>query len=84
MLGYLQMVSQNMTALIRNSMKNWRVELTSMGEKLGEVNIRRGIFQGDSFSQILFVMALIPLLTNVRYGLGQTRGISTIFYIWMT
>ena len=53
-------VSQNITTLIRNSMKNWRVELTSMGQKLGEVNIRRGIFQGDSLSPILFVMALIP------------------------
>ena len=53
-------VSQNITILIRNSMKNWRVELTSMGQKLGEVNIRRGIFQGDSLSPILFVMALIP------------------------
>ena len=60
-------------------MKNWRVELTSMGEKLGEVNIRRGIFQGDSLSPILFVMALIPLSTvlnktKVGYGLGKNRG----------
>ena len=36
--------SQNIITLIRNSMNNWRVELTSMGEKLGEVNITRGIF----------------------------------------
>ena len=72
-------VSQNITILIRNSMKNWRVELTSMGQKLGEVNIRRGIFQGDSLSPILFVMALIPWSTvlnktKVGYGLVNNRG----------
>ena len=80
-------VSENITTLIRNSMKNWRVELTSMGEKLGEVNIRRGIFQGDSLSPILFVMALIPLSivlnkTKVGYGLRKNRGkISHLLYM---
>lgn len=32
-----------------------------MESQLGVVNIRRGIFQGDSFSSLLFVTALIPL-----------------------
>ena len=36
---------------------------------LGTVNIKRGIFQGDSFSPLLFVIALIQIsgvLKNVR------------------
>ena len=33
-------VAKNLTRLIQNSMKHWKVELTAGGEKLGEVNIR--------------------------------------------
>ena len=40
---------------------------------LAEVNIRRGIFQGDSFSPLLFVIALIPLTLILRkYKSGYT------------
>ena len=42
-------------------MKNWKVELTSGGETLGEVKINRGIFQGEGLSPILFVITLIHL-----------------------
>ena len=42
-------------------MKNWRVELTCNNENLGEVEIKRGIFQENSLSPLLFVIALIPL-----------------------
>ena len=80
-------VSQNITTLLRNFTKNWRVELTWMGGQLGEVNIRRGIFQGDSLSPILFVIALIPLSivlnkTKVGYGLVNNRGkINHLLYV---
>ena len=46
---------------LRNTMPNWKTELTSSGKKLAEVNIRRGIFQGDSLSPLLFVVAMIPM-----------------------
>ena len=36
-------------------------ELTRGEENLGEVNTRRGIFQGDSLSPLLFVVCLLPL-----------------------
>ena len=39
-------------------MKSWQVELISGEENLGEVNIRRGIFQGDSLSPLLFVVSV--------------------------
>ena len=59
-------IAQNVTNMLADSMKKWRTELTSCGEVLGEVNIRRGIFQGDSLSPLLFVVALIPLSLVLR------------------
>jgi len=41
-------VNENIRKLLENSMKTWRVELTSGNNFLGEVYIKRGIFQGDS------------------------------------
>ena len=35
--------------------------LCSGNSELGEVEIKRGIFQGDSLSPLLFILALIPL-----------------------
>ena len=72
-------VADNIRNLIRKSMRSWTVELTSGGEMLGEVKIKRGIFQGDSLSPILFVLAMIPLsivLNNMKagYTLGRNRG----------
>ena len=60
-------------------MKHWRVQLTSDGETLAEVNVRRGVFQGDNLSPILFVIALIPLSIILNkskegYLLGAQRG----------
>ena len=54
-------VADNIRNVIEKSMKNWKVELTSGGETLGEVKINRVIFQGDVLSPILFVITLIHL-----------------------
>ena len=35
--------------------------MTANGEDLGEVNVKRGIFQGDSLSPMLFVLSIVPL-----------------------
>ena len=40
----------------------WRAELKASNESLWEVHIRRGIFDGDSFPPLLFVVVLIALL----------------------
>ncbi|XP_063592467.1 uncharacterized protein LOC134769657 [Penaeus indicus] len=45
-------VASNMTHFISRSMKEWKTELTSASETLGEVNIRRGFSQGDSLSDV--------------------------------
>ena len=47
-------------------MTNWRVQLTSCRESLGTVNVRRGIFQGDSLSPLLFLICMIPLTKVLR------------------
>ena len=35
-------------------------ELNASGETLGEVDIRRGFFQGSSLSPLFFVLCMIP------------------------
>ena len=42
----LAQVPENIVQFIRKSMKNKNTKLTSCGEYLGKVDIRRGIFQG--------------------------------------
>ena len=46
-------IAQNMVGLIQNNIKQRKTVLTTGGEALGEVHIRRGIFQGDSLSSLL-------------------------------
>ena len=47
-------------------MEKWKVMLCSGDSELGEVEIKRGIFQGDSLSPLVFVLALIPLSLTLR------------------
>ena len=69
-------VARNVSTLIRNSMGDWRTVLTSDGKELGEVSIERGIFQGDSFSPLLFIIIMMPLSAllkreDIGYDLGN-------------
>ena len=59
-------VAENIINFVERSMSSWRTELTSSGEMLGSVRIRRGIFQGDSLSPLLFVICMIPLTCVLR------------------
>ena len=43
------------------AMKNWKEELTFEEQILVEAKIQRGIFKGDSLSQLLFIIAARPL-----------------------
>ena len=47
-------------------MNKWKLELTSIGVSLGNVEIRRGIFQGDSLSALLFLRYMVPLSLILR------------------
>ena len=67
-------------------MANWYAELTLCGEILAKVNIRRGIFQGDSLSPLLIVKSMIPLThvlrkAKARYTLGGGEKINHLLIV---
>ena len=59
-------VAVNVRSFVNTSMKQWNTELTASNQRLGNVKIRRGIFQGDSLSPLLFVLVIIPLTLVLR------------------
>ena len=54
-------IAENIKTLLVNNMEKWRVMLSAGNLELGEVDIRRGIFQGDFLSPLVFVLPLIAL-----------------------
>ena len=62
----LARVAENVVDFISRSMKGWNVGLMSCGEFLGKVDIRRGIFQGDGLSPLLFVICMRRLTEILR------------------
>ena len=71
-------VTVNVRSFISESMKHWNTELNAGQSRLGNVKIKRGIFQGDSLSPLLFVMTMIPLTlvlrkTNIFYEVRKKR-----------
>ena len=56
----------NITSFMEKAVKMWNTTLTVNGETIGEVKIKRGIFQGDSLSPLLFIISLIPLTITLR------------------
>ena len=58
-------IADNIKRLLKNSVGIWQTELNAYGTMPGEVNIRHGIFQGDSLSPLLFVIAVILLTVNM-------------------
>ena len=49
-------------------MEQWKLLLASNGEDIGEVDVKRKIFQGDSLLPLLFVLtiALLSLILRTR------------------
>ena len=67
--------ARDITELLKRSMQSSRMVMFSVKNKLGKVNIRQGIFQGDSLSPLLFVVALIPVTIILR-------TLKTGIFIW--
>ena len=59
-------VRGNIRQFLRVAMASWKTELTVNGQVLKHVHIRRGIFQGDSLSPLLYVIAMIPMAKILR------------------
>ena len=59
-------VAENIKSLLVSSMEKWKLMLCSGNAELGEVEIKRGIFQEDSLSPLVLVLALIPLSLILR------------------
>ena len=71
-------VAENIKSLLVNSIEKWKVVLCSGNSQLGEVEIKRGIFQGHSLSPLVFVLALIPLSlisrkTRTPYAFSESK-----------
>ena len=67
-------IAGNVREFLQRSMVQWKLSLTSNGEELGDVDVKREIFQGDSLSPLLFVLSLIPLSSVLRKV--------NVFYEW--
>ena len=80
-------VAEKIKTLLIHSMENWRVMLCAGNSELGEVDIKRDIFLGDSLSPLVFVLALIPsslILRNARaaYGFsGSKKKINHLLFM---
>ena len=59
-------VAVNLRSFVNTSIKQWNTDLTASNQRLGNVKIERGIFQGDSLSPLLFLLVMIPLTLVLR------------------
>ena len=59
-------VAENIKSLLVNSMEKQKVMPCLRNSELGVVEIKRDIFQGDSLSPLVLVLALIPLILILR------------------
>ena len=53
-------VADKVIKFIKETMKNWRVELTTRNKNITEMKIQRHIFQGGTQSPLSYVIAMIP------------------------
>lgn len=82
----LYKINQSVYKLIEVSMQTWRTTIVCGKEEIGQIQVKRGIFQGDSLSPILFCLALNPLSEILHeagreYTLGSGEKINHLLYM---
>ena len=83
--------NEKLIKFMRTSMSNWKTTMKLSYNDgcitTDQIKIKRGIFQGDSFSPLLFCLALVPLTSELAtsgYGykiLNTNAPISNLFYM---
>ena len=79
-------IAENFLNLLENRKKTWKAELTACNQSLLGVDIRKGIFQVDSFSPLLFVVVLMPLSiilneTDLRYVTSRNQKLNQLSFM---
>ena len=64
-------VAENIKSLLVNSMEKWKVMLYSGNSELGVVEIKRGIFQGDSLSPLSVCFSIDSVKFDFKKGEGS-------------
>ena len=79
-----------LTTFQEASMHQWKTNIVLVHEngvlETGPIRIKRGIFQGDSLSPLLFTMSLNPLSRDLQktgygYQLDKQNNINHLFYV---
>ena len=81
LIGHL---TPNVVALLKSTTVDLKTDSISGDNNLGEVNINRGIFQGDSSSPLLFIISMIPLtltLRRMKQGYSFEKGRSKVNHL---
>ena len=76
--------AMNIITLLGNTMANWETVLSFAGTELGKVRIRRGIFQGDALSPLLFIVIMMPLtlvLINTKAGYRFSKDMKPVNHL---
>ena len=82
----LYKIHDSIRDIVASSMQHCTTTLICDKEEIGNVHIKRGIFQGDSLSPLLFCLAMNPLSdilheTGRSYALKNGQKISHLLYI---
>ena len=63
----LHKIDRKIINLVQQSVGSWNTSLTSGAKHVANIKIKRGIFQGDALSPLLFCVAINPINYILRY-----------------